>query len=222
MIRTSILRGSLEIHTRRNTDIHMYNRCVYTCAESASYSKSQTAILWWNDITVDLFSFFFAKKGALCIVKATEHAYIYIYNLIIYNKNINILFADYWVYIHILIYWIIYFILFYRFMILYICYSLFTYTPRNIILQYATHARFIYWQVGFELCWTAPAGLPPWLRDHAPINFSFFFLCLFFFFLKLFVHLFITFTRHVRRRTVWRRCASRTSINDDRRMFRAC
>lgn len=79
-----------------------------------------------------LFFLFFAK-GALCIVKTIEHAYTYIYNLIIYNQNINILFADYWVYIHILIYWIIYFILFYRFMILYICYSLFTYTPRNTL-----------------------------------------------------------------------------------------
>lgn len=44
--------------------------------------------------------------------------------------------------IHILIYWIIYFILFYRFMILYICYSLFMYTQRkHIILQHMRHTE---------------------------------------------------------------------------------
>lgn len=65
-----------------------------TRVESASYSKSQTAILWSNDITVDLLSF---AKRALCIVKAiTEHPYTYYLNNIYiyintYNQNINIL-----------------------------------------------------------------------------------------------------------------------------------
>lgn len=42
-----------------------------------------------------------------------------------------------------------YFVLsFYDF--IYMLFTVFIYTPRNIILQYATHARFIYWQVGLN------------------------------------------------------------------------
>lgn len=95
-----------------------------------------------------------------------------------------------------------YFVLsFYDF--IYMLFTVFIYTPRNIILQYATHARFIYWQVGlnrFKL--HLQAYLLGWeITRRSTFLYSFFA----FFFTFLFISLLLL---RIRQRTVWRRCAS--------------
>lgn len=88
---------------------------------------------------------------------------------------------------YILIYWIIYFVLsFYDF--IYMLFTVFMYAGATLYIAIYCDTRKIYLLTGREkqLCQGAlAAGLPPWLRDHMPIDFSSFSLCLHFFFQRL-------------------------------------